>query len=120
MLNRSGFEMRLNKRIAAPRGDQAPGFSMLLIDPRQIPSNHGRRRRAAGDDILRAVANRLASNIKSREMRLARLSSGHLAIMLDQMEHPSTLLRIGGQSSTNCDSPTLPKNAIIELTASLG
>lgn len=119
MLNRSGFEMQLNKRIAAPRGNQAPGFSMLLIDLdkfRQITEGIGV---PAGDDILRAVANRLASNIK-QEDALARLSSDIFAIMLDQIEHPSTLLRIGERILDKLRQPYLAENTNIELTASLG
>lgn len=119
LLNRSGFEAQLTQRTALPKAPSSAGFSMLLIDLdkfRQITEGIGV---SAGDDILRAVANRLASNIK-QEDALARLSSDIFAVILDKIEHPGTLLRIAERILDKLRQPYLADSTHIELTASMG
>ena len=89
--NRYLFETRLD-RAAAESGSESRGCALLCIDLDGFKPINDRYGHAAGDALLRQMAERLREDLGSREMA-ARLGGDEFALLLDDPAESSALDR---------------------------
>jgi diguanylate cyclase (GGDEF)-like protein/PAS domain S-box-containing protein len=119
LANRSGLEERLHNHVAQFTLTHAGGFALLLVDMdkfRQIVEGLGL---PAGDQILRAVAERLTAPVKHNDT-VARLAADIFAIVLPGLIDGEAVDRVAGRLMQSLRQPYFVDGSPIRLNASIG
>lgn len=89
LLNRREFERRLHIVFGESRHNQADG-AMLLIDIDMFRLVNDAAGHKAGDSLLQAVASRLKSTLRTRDV-VARVGGDEFAVLLSDCQEPQAL-----------------------------
>jgi diguanylate cyclase (GGDEF)-like protein/PAS domain S-box-containing protein len=119
LANRSGLEERLHTHVAQFTLTQAGGFALLLVDMdkfRQIVEGIGL---PAGDQILRAIAERLTAPVKHNDT-VARLAADIFALVLPGLTDGEAVDRVAGRLMQALRQPYFVDGSPIRLHASIG
>jgi len=118
LANRATFEQRLNDAFAAMRHDATP-FAVHYVDLDFFKSINDRLGHAVGDALLKAVAARLAANI--REMDLAaRLGGDEFAILQMNVTDPSAATMLAERILSAFRLPYVIQGGELCIGASIG
>ena len=117
--NRGAFESALGEKFAALQTDHGEeGTALLFIDLDRFKRINDESGHAAGDDVLRAMAWALQSEIR-KEDTAARYGGDEFAVLLDQADEPAALAFLE-RIKTRIQSTALFENSEIPLTWSTG
>ncbi len=114
LLNRTAFRERLQRALAS--GAQVAVMMLDLDGFKLVNDHHGH---AAGDEVLRIIAARMAHALRSGDM-VGRLGGDEFACLLQNAGSLANLVLLGGKLSTSIASPMQVAGHRLVLQASLG
>ncbi len=117
VLNRRGFEPRLNKMIE--RADSFLESALLIVDLdgfKQINDAYGHK---AGDYVLLETTKRMEECIRKSDL-LARLGGDEFAIGLPAIENSNNACMLANKIIQSLSKPILYNNTVLLITASIG
>ncbi|MCB9746713.1 MAG: diguanylate cyclase [Alphaproteobacteria bacterium] len=118
--NRRAFELRLDElvdQVAAPDGQP---FALLFIDLDRFKPINDQLGHAAGDEVLRVVASRLAAGIRGGDM-VARLGGDEFAVLAHGPIDEESSLRLARRLGDAVGQPiTLVGHGVRRVSAAVG
>lgn len=116
--NRLLFNARLRHSIErAERGNHSLG--LLFLDLDRFKEVNDRLGHAAGDELLRSVARRMSTLLRSEDT-LARLGGDEFVMIIEEAETPEDMQRIVQQVLALFPHPVATSQGPIDVTASIG
>lgn len=118
LLNRSAFQGRLEKSLAQAQGNRDT-IALLFIDLdgfKRVNDTEGHR---SGDEVLRIVAQRIASTVRSGDT-MARMGGDEFLVMLDREVTREVIDRIGHRIIELLEQPMRVGGRDITIGASIG
>ncbi|QFZ21856.1 sensor domain-containing diguanylate cyclase [Saccharothrix syringae] len=113
LANRTGFVPRLEQAV---RG--APGPVLVFLDIDQFKEVNDRHGHAAGDEVLRLVAGRLASAVAGRGTA-ARLGGDEFAVLLDRLDERQAVAA-AHRILDVIGAPLVPAAGVVRVSVSAG
>jgi diguanylate cyclase (GGDEF)-like protein len=118
LLNRRGFVERADAAVAASRSEHAP-LSVLMIDIDHFKAINDRLGHAAGDLVLKTVAQR-ASGALRREAVFGRLGGEEFAVLLPGADRAQATIIAARLQAAISDAPMAVNGHTIGVTVSVG
>lgn len=116
--NRRAFQWRL--RAAALRSmDHGTSLALLLIDLDHFKHINDSLGHAAGDELLRSMAERLKKSVRACDF-VSRIGGDEFAVIMEHIEGEPEALARGNQLLTQLLSPTRVAGRLIRPGASIG
>lgn len=118
LLNRTGFDSRLSDAIeAAQRGGHLAAYLAIDLDGfKSINDIHGH---AAGDDVIRAVGDRLRSSIRLTDAAV-RLGGDEFGVLLVNLPNRGTAPRLAKRIHATLTAPIQLDDRVVKVGASIG
>lgn len=115
LLNAAEFRRRMTERLTSPTP-----ITVFLLDLNQFKPVNDAHGHAAGDVVLRTIAQRLRNSLKADD-QVARLGGDEFVGFLDGTTLPEEIERTRIRIETACSEPVLVNDdLIVEVSASLG
>lgn len=110
-----------NRRVLVKLLDRstAPGRHLALLDLDSFKRVNDTLGHEAGDQLLRIVASRIASHVRSNDL-VARLGGDEFAIVLDPGDDPSALIGVVDRVVESIAAPMSLNGVVVNTTASAG
>ncbi|MCQ8781562.1 bifunctional diguanylate cyclase/phosphodiesterase [Mangrovibrevibacter kandeliae] len=118
LANREWFNTMLSARVAHFKETGRP-FTLLLIDLDGFKSINDSCGHAGGDEVLRAVAERLVA-VAGPEYETARLSGDEFAVLITDRADPLDASSVAEQIIRRIEEPILLREQIVHVSASIG
>jgi diguanylate cyclase (GGDEF)-like protein len=118
LLNRSTVIQRLEERIGAGR-DHAEPLALLYVDCDDFKRINDRHGHAAGDTVLRTIADRLSHHIRRGDMA-ARLGGDEFLVVLDGLREADDAVHVAKKLVTAAQQPILWNDLSLNLSVSVG
>ncbi|MFT7775826.1 diguanylate cyclase domain-containing protein [Roseateles sp.] len=116
--NRSHAEQRVRREIEMAAAG-APGFALLFVDLDRFKRINDSFGHATGDEVLRAVAQRLRHSLSETDF-VARLAGDEFLLLLSGVQDPLDAQRIGDRVSRRLAQPLLLQGHRLTISASIG
>jgi diguanylate cyclase (GGDEF)-like protein len=116
LLNRSAFRRRVASALEAPDGDRVAVLFVDLDGFKQVNDDHGHD---AGDQVLRAVARRLATAVRDHDV-LARYGGDEFTVLCEGVDGEAMALAIVDRVSRAVNAPLAVGGALMPVGASVG
>ena len=116
--NRSLFEDRVRHSVARTRR-HGRGMAVLFVDLDDFKTVNDSLGHAAGDELLRQVAQRLNGWIRTSDT-VARLGGDEFAVLVEEPEHPEEAQAIADRIHTGMEEPYVIDGHELFIGASVG
>ena len=116
--NRSLFEDRVRHSVARTRR-HGRGMAVLFVDLDDFKTVNDSLGHAAGDELLRQVAQRLNSWVRTSDT-VARLGGDEFAVLVEEPEHPEEAQVIAQRINTGMEQPCVIDGHELFVGASVG
>jgi len=117
--NRVLFLDRLERFMQKLRHTQTHGFAVVFLDLDRFKLINDTFGHMAGDDVLVTIARRLERCLRAGDT-VARLGGDEFTILLDEINHPGTALKIAERISMEISKPVMVGDQQVVATASMG
>jgi diguanylate cyclase (GGDEF)-like protein len=118
LANRAAFDVRLDAALAQP--DRRGGSTaVLFVDLDNFKDVNDDLGHAAGDEVLRAVADRLNDAVRPGDI-VARLGGDEFALLLDNISDPNAAFGLAQRVVRSIAQPIKVGDAWTEVGASIG
>ena len=95
-------------------------FALLMVDLNGFKVINDRYGHAAGDLVLRTVAQRLLTTVRASDT-VARIGGDEFVLLIESFEDPDELVRIGRKLiATISEDISLPNGSVVNVGASVG
>jgi diguanylate cyclase (GGDEF)-like protein len=118
ILNRRGLERELKRSLAYVKRYGTPA-ALLYIDLDGFKAVNDRHGHAAGDTLLKAVAEELASHVRASDV-VARLGGDEFGVLMWNAGKPQALMRARDLEMRIEELPVLHGTAALSVGASVG
>lgn len=124
--NRNHLHRQLKQAFARSQASVDDGFALLFIDIdgfRQINDTHGYQ---AGDELLRRVAERINSHLRSADATVAvhdlcaRMGGDEFVVLLDPVKDAIAAHEVAGMLESTIIEPYRFDNLVLSVAASIG
>lgn len=116
--NRSHAEQRVRREIETAAAG-APGFALLFVDLDRFKRINDSLGHATGDEVLRAVAQRLRHSLSETDF-VARLAGDEFLLLLSGVQNTTDAQRISDRVSHRLAQPLLLQGHRLTISASIG
>lgn len=118
LANRSLFMLRLEHKLAQPAAGRG-AFALLFIDLDRFKAVNDTLGHDAGDDLLKAAAQRLAGLVRDADL-VARLGGDEFVALIDGCSDPATLSRVASRMIGVLGEPLRLLGRQVQVGASIG
>jgi diguanylate cyclase (GGDEF)-like protein len=118
LANRAAFYTKLRAVLAEPNRRQG-GQALLFIDLDDFKDVNDTLGHAAGDDLLRVVADRLRAVVRSTDL-VARLGGDEFALLLGALDDPTDPMRLAERVVVALDQTVQIGTHEVQVGASIG
>jgi diguanylate cyclase (GGDEF)-like protein/PAS domain S-box-containing protein len=117
LANRRLFHDRLDQAILRNQRNHRP-FAILVLDVDKFKQINDRLGHAAGDDVLRATAERLTDVVRSADT-VARLGGDEFAVLLEETD-AAAAVAVAERCAAMLAQPVLTGDAVVSARSSIG
>ncbi len=117
--NRLFLRNRLNQALARQHADPSQGFALLYLDVDRFKLFNDNLGHLAGDAVLKAVAGRLASCVRTPDV-LGRLSGDEFAILLENCIHAETASMVAQRILARMETAMRAGDRLLHVSISIG
>ena len=118
LLNRTSFSFRLARKIARVKRTNMQGI-LIFLDLDGFKKINDSEGHSAGDQLLKVVADRLASNIRDDDI-VARFGGDEFALAIDAFPNERDLIRFLRRLIQDLEQPVRAGKLEVPVNASLG
>ena len=119
LANRTLFTERLTHGLSRRGGDQDGRTAVLFVDLDDFKMVNDSLGHAAGDDVLRAVAERIRAAVRSFDTP-ARLGGDEFAILLEDLDTPADAVEVAQRVVHALQEPIVIQGKDVAMHASVG
>ncbi|HEY7509957.1 MAG TPA: EAL domain-containing protein, partial [Vicinamibacteria bacterium] len=117
--NRALFMDRLEQALERAKRRPDKLFAVLFLDVDRFKAVNDTRGHAAGDELLRALAERLQACLRGVDT-VARLSGDEFAFLIEEVEGPADATRAASRILSDLAAPFSVEGRDVDVTASVG
>ncbi|GAB3100488.1 putative bifunctional diguanylate cyclase/phosphodiesterase [Lysobacter terrae] len=117
--NRVYLRDRVERALARVRRDTGDGFGLLYIDVDRFKLVNDSLGHAAGDEMLREVARRLAFCVREPDT-VARLAGDEFVLLLEHVRQPETACKVAQRVLEALEAPMQVAGRELRVSASIG
>jgi diguanylate cyclase (GGDEF)-like protein/PAS domain S-box-containing protein len=118
LANRRQLELRLNRAISRA-GSTGKEFALLLLDLDGFKPVNDMLGHAAGDEVLRTVASRLANVLRESDL-VARVGGDEFALLIESVDDPFYIDEIRTRIVKEISRPILVAGNSLDIACSIG